>query len=68
MEAWRLSLFSRRIEAFQAGEIVGVAERVAVGDVLLPAARLPIAVLHGEVLAVELCEGDGFGVVLIPTV
>ena len=29
---------------------------------------LPVAVLFGEVLAVELSEGDGFGVVLIPAV
>ena len=61
-------LFSRRVEAFQAGEGVGVAEGVAVGDVLLPAAGLPVAVLLGEVFAVELSEGDGFGIVLIPTV
>lgn len=60
---WRL--FSRRIEAFQAGEGVGVAEGVAVGDVLLPAAGLPFAVLLGDVLAVELSEGYGFGLVLI---
>lgn len=61
-------LFRRRVEAFQAGEGVGVAEGVAVGDVLLPAAGLPVAVLLGEILAVELSEGDGFGVVLIPAV
>lgn len=58
-------LFSRRIEVFQAGEGVGVAEGVAVGDVLLPVAGLPVAVFLGEVLAVELSEGDGLGVVLI---
>lgn len=63
---WRL--FSRRVEAFQAGEGVGVAERVAVGDVVLPAAGLPVAVLLGEILAVELSEGDGFGIILIPAV
>ena len=63
---WRL--FSRRVEAFQAVEGVGVAEGVAVGDVMLPAAGLPVAVLLGEILAVELSEGDGIGVVLIPVV
>lgn len=63
---WRL--FRRGIKAFQAGGGVGVAEGVAVGDVLLPATGLPIAVLLGEILAVELSEGDGFGVVLIPAV
>ena len=47
---------------------MGVAEGVAVGDVLLPAAGLPVAVLLGEVFEVELSEGDGFGIVLIPTV
>jgi len=61
-------LFRRRVEAFQAGEGVGVAEGVAIGDVLLPAAGLPVAVLLGEVFAVELSEGDGFGVVVIPAV
>lgn len=45
-----------------------MAEGVAVGDVLLPAASLPVAVLFGEVFAVEVSEGDGFGVVLIPAV
>lgn len=45
-----------------------MAQGVAVGDVLLPSAGLPVAVLLGEVLAVELSECDGFGVVLIPTV
>ena len=44
-------LFRRRVEAFQAGEGVGVAEGVAVGDVLLPASGLPVAVLLGEVFA-----------------
>ena len=63
---WRL--FRRGVEAFQAIKGVGVAEGVAVGDVVLPAAGLPIAVLLGEVFAVELSEGDGFGVVLIPVV
>lgn len=38
---WRL--FRRRVETFQTGEGVGVAEGVAVGDVLLPAAGLPIS-------------------------
>lgn len=47
---------------------MGVAEGVAVGDVLLPSAGLPVAVLLGEVLAVEMSEGDGFGIVLIPAV
>lgn len=61
-------LFCRDVDAFQAGEGVGVAEGVALGDVLLPAAGLPVAVLLGEVLAVEVSEGDGFGVVLIPAV
>lgn len=56
------------MEAFQAGEGVGVAEGVAVDDVLLPATGLPIAVLLGEVLAVEVSEDDGFGVILIPAV
>lgn len=55
-------LFCRDVEAFQTGEGMGVAEGVAVGNVLLPAARMPVAVLYGEVLAVELSEGDGFGV------
>ena len=45
-----------------------MAEGVAVGDVLLPAAGLPVAVLLGEVFAIELSEGDGFGVVFIPAV
>ena len=45
---------------------MGVAEGVAVGNVLLPATGLPVAVLLGEILAVELSEGYGFGVVLIP--
>lgn len=45
-----------------------MAEGVAVGNVLLPAAGLPVAVLFGEVLAVEVSEGNGFGIVLIPTV
>lgn len=61
-------LFHRGVEAFHAGEGVGVAEGVAVGDVLLPSAGLPVAVLLGEILAVEVSEGDGFGVVLIPVV
>ena len=45
-----------------------MAEGVAVGDVLLPASGLPVAVLLWEVFAVELSEGDGFGIVLIPAV
>ena len=61
-------LFRWGIEAFQVGEGVGVAEGVAVSDVLLPAVGLPVTVLLGEVFAVELSEGDGFGVVLIPAV
>lgn len=61
-------LFCRGVEAFQSGEGMGVAEGVAVGNVLLPAAGLPVAVLLGKVFAVELSEGDGFGVVLIPAV
>lgn len=63
---WRL--FRWGIEAFQAGEGVGVADGVAVGDVVLPATGLPVAVLLGEVFAVELSEGNSFGVVLIPVV
>lgn len=61
-------LFRWRVDAFQAGEGVGVAEGVSVGDVVLPSTGLPVAVLLGEVFAVELSEGDGFGVVLIPVV
>ena len=45
-----------------------MAQGVAVGDVLLPAAGLPFAVLLGKVFAVELSEGDGFGIIIIPTV
>lgn len=33
-----------------------MAEGVAIGDVLLPAADLPVAVLPGEVLAIEMHE------------
>lgn len=44
---------------------MGVAEGVAVGDVLLPVTGLPVSVLLGEILAVEVSEGDGFDVVLI---
>lgn len=44
---------------------MGAAEGVAVGDVLLPATGLPVAVLSGKVFTVELSESDGFGVVLI---
>ena len=47
---------------------MGVAEGIAVGDVLLPAAGLPVAVLLGEVLAVEVSEGYGFCIVLKPAV
>lgn len=43
-------------------------EGVAVGDVLLPAVGLPVAVLLGEVFAVELSDGNGFGVVFRPAV
>lgn len=45
-----------------------MAEGVAVGNVLLPVTGLPVAVLLGEVFAVELSEGDGFGIILIPAV
>lgn len=61
-------LFRWGVEAFQAGDGVGVAEGVAVGYVLLPTTGLPVAVLLGEVFAVELSEGDGFVIVLIPAV
>ncbi len=43
-------------------------EGVAVGDVMLPAAGLPFAVFLGEVLSVELPEGDYLGVVLMPAI
>lgn len=45
---------------------MGSAEGVAIGDVLLPLAGVPLAVLLGEVLAVELSESYGIGVVFIP--
>ncbi len=61
-------LFRRRVGAFQTGEGVGVTEGVAVGYVLLPTTGLPVVVLLGEVLAVELSESDGFGIILIPAV
>ena len=61
-------LFLRGVELAEAVEGVGAAEGVVVGDVLLPAAGLPFAVLLGEVFAVELSEGDGLGVVVIPAV
>ena len=47
---------------------MGVDEGVAVGDVLLPASGLPFAVFLGEVLSVELAEGDCLGIVLMPAV
>ena len=46
-------LFRRRVGAFQTGEGVGVTGGVAVGNVLLQAAGLPVAVLLGEILTVE---------------
>lgn len=54
------------VEAFEAVEGVGAAEGVAIGDVLLPLAGVPLAVLLGVVLAVELTESYGVGVVFIP--
>ena len=56
------------VEAAEAVEGVGAAEGVAVGDVLLPLAGVPLAVLLGVVLAVELPEGYGVGVVFVPPV
>ena len=52
--------------ALEAVEGVGAAEGVAVGDVLLPLAGVPLAVLLGVVLAVELPEGYGIGIVFVP--
>lgn len=52
----------------EAVEGVGTAEGVAVGDVVLPLAGVPLAVLFGVVLAVELSEGYGVGVVFVPSV
>lgn len=52
--------------ALEAVEGVGAAEGVAVGDVLLPLASVPLAVLLGVVLAVELPEGYGVGIVFVP--
>lgn len=52
--------------ALEAVEGVGAAEGVAVGDVLLPMAGVPLAVLLGVVLAVELPEGYGVGIVFVP--
>lgn len=43
------------------------AQRVAEGDVALPLAGVPFAVLLGIVLAVELAEGDCLGVVVMPS-
>ena len=54
------------VEAAEAVEGVGTAEGVAVGDVVLPLASVPLAVLFGVVLTVELPEGYGVGVVLVP--
>ena len=62
---WFLLAF---IEAFEAVEGVDSAEGVAVGDVLLPLAVVPLAILLGIVLAIELSEGDCLGVVVIPSV
>ena len=47
---------------------MGVAEGVAVGDVLLPLAGVPVAVLLGVVLAVELPESYGVGIVFVPLI
>ena len=52
--------------ALEAVEGVGAAEGVSVGDVLLPMAGVPLAVLLGVVLAVELPEGYGVGIVFVP--
>ena len=54
------------VEAAEAVEGVGAAEGVAVGDVLLPLAGVPLAVLLGVVLAVELPESYGVGIVFVP--
>lgn len=59
METRRLRLCGRDVEAFHAGEGVVVAEGVAVGYVLLPAACLPghgiaLVSFHGK-----LSDGDG---------
>ena len=56
------------VEAAEAVEGVGAAEGVAVGDVLLPLAGVPLAVLLGVVLAVEPTEGYGVGVVFVPLI
>lgn len=56
------------VESADAVEGVGTAEGVAVGDVVLPLASVPLAVLLGVVLAVELPEGYGVGVVFVPPV
>lgn len=63
-------LFRWGVDAFQASEGVDEDEDegIVVGDVLLPASGLPFSVFLGVVLAVELPEGDGFDVGLIPTV
>lgn len=47
---------------------MGAAEGVAVGDVLLPLAGVPVAVLLGVVLAVELPESYGVGIVFVPLI
>ena len=54
--------------ALEAVEGVGAAEGVAVGDVLLPLASVPLAVLLGVVLAVELPESYGVGIVFVPLI
>ena len=69
--AWCRALvvsFLGMVEAAEAVERVGTAEGVAVGDVLLPLACVPLAVLLGVVLAVELPKGYGVGVVFVPPV
>ena len=50
------------------GQGSGADKGVAVGDVLLPAAALPVSVFLGIVLTVELPEGDCLDVFLIPAV
>ncbi len=54
------------VESADAVEGVGTAEGVAVGDVVLPLASVPLAVLLGVVLAVELPESYGVGIVFVP--
>lgn len=47
---------------------MGAEEGVTVSDVLLPLAGVPLMVVLGEVLAVELSESDSLGVLVIPPV